>query len=207
MLDVAVFIKVFCPVFLVVASIGPCLLTYANISMNYGYKKGFIAASGCFTVDVLYITFGIFAIETIKLLIPEKLFLAFGIFAGCFLLYLAYGFWKTNAEKLEAKRVENNSLSIYLKLLFLTLSNPIAIIGYAAIFSSIGDIRANVFSIFLSATSAAFIAHSVVVLLFATLGKKINMKILLLLNKIFALIISMFAVGILVKIFKTLMFV
>ena len=60
MFDVAVFIKVFCPVFLIVVSIGPCLLTYANISMNYGYKKGFIAASGCFTVDILYITFGIF---------------------------------------------------------------------------------------------------------------------------------------------------
>ena len=206
MLDVAVFIKVFCPVFFFFFSIGPCLLTYANISMNYGYKKGFIAASGCFTVDVLYITFGIFAIETIKLLIPEKLFLAFGIFAGCFLLYLAYGFWKTNAEKLEAKRVENNSLSIYLKLLFLTLSNPIAIIGYAAIFSSIGDIRANVFSIFLSATSAALIAHSMVVSLFATLGKKINMRILIFLNKVFASIISIFAIGILVKILKTLMF-
>ena len=79
MFSFAVFIKIFCPVFLVVASVGPCLLTYANIAMNYGYKKGFIAAFGCFTVDVLYITLGIFAIASVKTFVPQLLVMAFGI--------------------------------------------------------------------------------------------------------------------------------
>lgn len=207
MFSFAVFLKIFCPVFLVVASVGPCFLTYANISMNYGYKKGFIAASGCFTIDILYITLGVFAINTMKSFVPENLVLAFGLFAGCFLIYLAYSFWKTNENDLKSKSVQNNNLAIYLKLLCLTISSPLAIVGYASIFSAISNVSENILSIFLGAISAAAIAHSLVVVSFATIGKKINIKILLLLNKISAVIITLFALGILQGVVKKLLVV
>lgn len=197
MFDLTVFLKIFSPVFLVVASVGPCFLTYANISMNYGYKKGFIAAFGCFTVDILYITLGVFAISTLKSFIPEALVIALGIFAGFFLLYLAYSIWSTTEKNLTSENVKNNSIAIYFKLLCLTLSNPLAIIGYASIFSSINNVYENILSIFLGAISAALLAHSLVVVSFATIGKNIKTKVLLLLNKISAIIISIYAVLIL----------
>ncbi len=206
MFDFAIFFKIFCPVFLVVASVGPCFLTYANISMNYGYKKGFIAALGCFTVDILYITLGIFAINAVKSFIPERLVYALGIFAGCFLLYLAYGFFTTKKKDLESKNVKNNSVVIYLKLLCLTLSSPLAIVGYASIFSSVNNVSENVLSMFAGAISAAFLAHLLIVVTFATIGKKISIKFLLLLNKISAVIIALFACGILCEIIKKLFY-
>ena len=199
MFSLNIFIGIFIPVFLVVASIGPCLLTYANISMSYGYKKGFIAASGCFTIDVLYISLGAFAINTVKALMPNWVMSICAIFAACFLLYLAFDFWNTNAEKLKANIVSNNSMVIYIKLLCLTLSSPIAIVGYASIFSAISNISENIVSILLGAYSGAFIAHALVVILFATIGKKINTKILILLNKISAIIISGFAISIFIS--------
>ena len=116
MFSFAVFIKIFCPVFLVVASVGPCLLTYANIAMNYGYKKCFISSFGCFTVDILYITLGAFAIASVKTFVPQPLVMALGVCAGVFLLYLAYGFWNTTEERLKAKKIKTSNLAIYLQL-------------------------------------------------------------------------------------------
>ena len=206
MFSFAVFIKIFCPVFLVVASVGPCLLTYANIAMNYGYKKGFIAAFGCFTVDVLYITLGVFAIASVKTFVPQPLVMALGICAGVFLLYLAYGFWNTTEERLQAKKIKTSNLAIYLQLVGLTLSSPIAIVGYTSIFSSINNVSANILSILLGAFSGAFVAHSLVVIIFSSIGKKISTKILILLNKVFACVIAFFAVGIIVNVMRTLFF-
>ena len=202
MLSLGVFIGVFVPVFLIVASVGPCLLTYANISMNYGYKKGFIAASGCFTIDILYISLGVFAINTIKTFMPEFVVSLCAVFAVCFLLYLACDFWKTNEEKLKSNNVSNSNVAIYFKLLCLTLSSPIAIVGYASIFSSINNVNDNIFSIFIGAISGAFIAHVLVVTIFATIGRKINTKILILLNKLSAVIISFFAISIFVNVVR-----
>ena len=193
MIDLIVFIKIFCPVFLIVASVGPCMLTYGNISMNYGYKKGFIAATGCFTIDILYITLGIFAINAAKSIVPDALILFLGLFAGCFLLYIAYGFWCTTADSLRSNHVKNNNLAIYLKLLCLTISSPMAIVGYASVFSAINNVSENILSIFLGAVTAAFLAHSIVVVLFAIVGKKISTNALLILNKISATIIATFA--------------
>ena len=202
MFSFAVFIKIFCPVFLVVASVGPCLLTYANIAMNYGYKKGFIAAFGCFTVDVLYITLGVFAIASVKTFVPQPLVMVLGICAGIFLLYLAYGFWHTTEESLKAKKIKNSNLAIYLQLVGLTLSSPIAIVGYTSIFSAINNVSANILSILLGAFSGAFVAHSLVVILFSSIGKKISTKTLILLNKIFACVIAFFACGIIVNVVR-----
>jgi len=193
MIDLIVFIKIFCPVFLIVASVGPCMLTYGNISMNYGYKKGFIAATGCFTIDILYITLGIFAINAAKSIVPDALILFLGLFAGCFLLYIAYGFWHTTADSLRSNYVKDNNLTIYLKLLCLTISSPMAIVGYASVFSAINNVSENILSIFLGAVTAAFLAHSIVVVLFAIVGKKISTNALLILNKISATIIVTFA--------------
>ena len=202
MFSFAVFIKIFCPVFLVVASVGPCLLTYANIAMNYGYKKGFIAAFGCFTVDVLYITLGVFAIASVKTFVPQSLVMVLGICAGAFLLYLAYGFWNTTEERLKAKKIKTSNLAIYLQLVGLTLSSPIAIVGYTSIFSAINNVSANILSILLGAFSGAFVAHSLVVILFSSIGKKISTKTLILLNKIFACVIAFFACGIIVNVVR-----
>ena len=203
--DLSVFLKIFQPVFCVVIAVGPCLLTYGNISMLYGLKKGIIGALGCFTIDVLYFILGIFAVSSVISFLPQFLVYIFSFCAGCFLLYLAYGFWQTKKEDLQVQTIKNNSLIIYTKLLCLTLTNPIAIIGYASIFAGVKNAKDNVLSIFTGATAGSFIAHSIVIICFAILGKigkKIGYKILLTINKISALLISFYAIKILFSIMK-----
>ena len=170
--------------------------------MNYGYKKGFIGAFGCFTIEVIYMLIGITAIKQVGSVVPETLTIFLKIFAGLFLFYLAYGFWTADVKKMRQEKVIANSLSIYLKLVILTLTSPIAIIGYASIFSSIENISGNVFSILSGSCSASICAHSVVVVCFATLGKKINNTALIILNKCSAMIIMTFAIKLIYSVAK-----
>ena len=203
--DLSVFLNVFQPVFCVVIAVGPCLLTYGNISMIYGLRRGIIGALGCFTVDMLYFTLGIFAVSAVITLLPQFLVAIMSICAGCFLLYLAYGFWKTKTEDLQSTNIKNNCLVIYTKLVCLTLTNPMAIVGYASIFAGITNAKNNALSIFLGASSAAFTAHFIVIVCFAILGKigrKIGNKVLLIINKISATLISVYAVKILFLVAK-----
>jgi threonine/homoserine/homoserine lactone efflux protein len=207
--DLSVFLKIFQPVFCVVIAVGPCLLTYGNISMLYGLKKGIIGALGCFTIDVLYFILGIFAVSSVVSFLPKYFVYTFSFCAGCFLLYIAYGFWKTKKEDLQGQTIKNNSLIIYTKLVCLTLTNPIAIIGYASIFAGVKNAKDNVFSIFIGATSGSFIAHLIVIVCFAILGKigkKIGYKVLLTINKLSAIVISVYSIKILFSVLKEIIY-
>ncbi len=173
MFSLNIFLQVFIPVFIIVVYPGPCCLSYANISINYGYKKGFISAFGCFVVDILYCIIGIFALNSAQSLLPDLVVKSLTIFAGLFLLYIAYGFIKTDTAKLEISTIQNNSFIIFIKFFILTLSNPIAIVGYAGIYTGIKEVQNNILTIFIATTCASLMAHSLVVLSSGTIGKLI----------------------------------
>ena len=93
-------------------------------------------------------------------------------------------------------------MRITIKMFFLTFSSPLSIIGYSAIFSSVLDATKSIFSAISGGCCAAVFTHTLIVVSFATIGKKINNKILSILNKISAIFISIFAILLLINFVK-----
>jgi len=198
MISLSIFLKIFVPVFIVVIYPGPCVLSYGNIAMNYGYKKGYAGVLGCFTVEFIYWLICIFALNSAKSALSPFATNLLAIFAGLFLMYMAYDFLRTDTSKLNVPNIKNNSLAIYLKFLLITASNPIAIIGYAGIYMAIDNIKEHAVAILISSVVASLTAHSIVVLCSGTLGKvllksKSNGKIFRIINILSAICISGYA--------------
>ena len=84
----------------------------------------------------------------------------------------------------------------------LTISSPISIIGYGAIFSQVIDSNTSLLSAIFGGIMASILTHSLIVCSFSTLGKKINDNILSFLNKFSALWIGGFAILLIVNFFK-----
>ena len=200
MSELLIFIKVFIPVFVVVIYPGPCVLSYGNIAMNYGYKKGYAGVFGCYTIELMYWIIGIFALSTAQSFLPIWLVNILAVFAGLFLLYISYDFLKTDTSKLKIENIKNNSLVIYIKFLLLTLSNPIAIVGYAGIYIGIENTQSHILTILLASAFGSIVAHSVVVLFAGTIGKIIlksktnGVKMLKVVNIISAICISGYSI-------------
>ena len=201
--DFSIFIKTFWMVFLVVSSVGPAFITTANLSMTYGYKKGFIGILGCWTIDILYVSIGALALKAVANIVSKDIMTMMSLFASFFLIYIAYGFWKTDISKIKSQTTKKDNVKIYLKMLCLAASSPLAILGYGAIFSSFISADNNLLSVLLGGYLGTIISHSCIVLFFATLGKKIKDKFLVILNKVSAGIITCFAIGLIINFIKT----
>ena len=203
-MNFSVFFQTFYLCFLVLISVGPVFITTANLSMTRGYKVGFFCILGCVLADFIFITAGALCAKAVIALIPQSVIMFLSLFAGCFLLHIAYGFWKTDISKIKTQKINKTNFALSLKMFCLTLSSPLSIIGYGAIFSSVVDVSKSMLSAILGGCCAACFTHTLIVVCFGTLGKKINTKILSILNKISAILISCFASLLVFNFVKTL---
>ncbi|MBQ7552314.1 MAG: LysE family transporter [Rickettsiales bacterium] len=204
-MNIHVFFQSFYLCFFVLISVGPVFLTTANISMTRGCKNGFFAALGCCLADVIFISLGAISAKAIVSAIPQSVLMFLTLFAGCFLLKIAYSFWQTDVNKLKAQKIKQKNFAISIKMFLLTFSSPLSIIGYGAIFSQIINTNTSSLSAIFGGIFASLSAHSLIVLTFGGIGKKINNKLLSILNKISALWIAGFACLLIVKFCKDLL--
>ena len=203
-MNLHLFIKTFCLCFVVLISVGPVFLTTANIAMTRGYKAGFFCILGCIIGDIIFITTGALCANAVVSAIPKPVFMLLSLFAGLFLLHIAHGFWKTDLSKIKGKNLKQKDIALTIKMLCLTLSSPLSIVGYGAIFSSVIDASSSILSAILGGCTAAIFTHSLIAIGFGILGKKINMKILSILNKVSAGMICFYASLIIIKFIKEL---
>ena len=203
-MNFSVFFQTFYLCFLVLISVGPVFITTANLSMTRGYKTGFFCILGCVLADFIFIIAGALCAKAVIALIPNSVIMVLSLLAGGFLLHIAYGFWKTDISKIKTEKINKKSFALSLKMFCLTLSSPLSIIGYGAIFSSVVDVNTAMMSAILGGCCAACFTHTLIVLFFGTLGKKINVKILSILNRVSAILISCFAMLLVFNFVKTL---
>ena len=188
--------------FLIITSIGPVFLTTANIAMTKGYKSGCYAILGCIAGDIVFIILATFATKTLISTMPQWIIIALMFLAVLLLIKIAYTFWKADVNSIKAVDVMKKDIALSLKMLFLTLSSPLSIVGYSVIFTAIVATHYSVLLTMLGGCCGVILAHSVIVISFGFLGKKINNKILILLNKISACLIASYAILILVNAVK-----
>lgn len=203
-MHLSTFFQTFYLCFVVLITVGPVFITTANIALTRGYLAGLCAILGCILGDAIFITLGALCAKAVIEIIPHTITMCLSLFAGCFLLYIAYNFWKSDVSKIKAKKINKHSIFLILKMLYLTLSSPLSIIGYSAIFSSIIDSQDSILSVIIGGICASIFTHNLIVGFFAFIGKKINTKMLEFLNKISAGLISFFAIIMIFGFFKEL---
>lgn len=193
MINFSVFWQTFYLCFLVLISVGPVFLTTANIAMTRGYKAGLFCILGCIFADFIFITLGVFCAKAVISALPKVLIMLLSLCAACYLLYIAFNFWKSDVSKLKSEKINKTGFSLSVKMACLTLSSPLSIAGYGAIFSSIIGSSEHTFSSLFGGYFAAIFTHILIMVSFATIGKKLNVKVLSILNKLSAILISGFA--------------
>ena len=204
MLNFSVFWQTFYLCFLVLISVGPVFLTTANIAMTRGYKAGLLCILGCIFADFIFITLGVFCAKAVVSALPKALIMLLSLCAASYLLYIAFHFWKSDVSKLKSKNINKSGFSLTVKMACLTLSSPLSIAGYGAIFSSIiGSSRYTSSSLF-GGYLASIFTHTLIMTSFATIGRKLNVKMLSLLNKLSAILISGFAILLIAHFIKEL---
>jgi len=120
--------------FSIAAPVGPVGVLCIRRSMAGGFRSGLASGLGAASADAIYGTIAAAGLTLIAdFLISQQFWL--GLLGGSFLFYLGI---KTLTSKtvFEAAKVEKTSVAgDYFSTLLLTLSNPMTIFSFAAIFS------------------------------------------------------------------------
>ena len=122
----------------IAATVGPMRILCIQRTLYKGQRYGLVSGLGIATADAIYgcvAGFGLTAIS--QFLVSQQLW--FRLLGGLFLVYLGI---KTLLSKpperaIEAKKADN-FITAYLSTLLLTLTNPLTILSFAAIFAGIG---------------------------------------------------------------------
>jgi threonine/homoserine/homoserine lactone efflux protein len=123
----------------IAAIVGPIALLCLRRTLTSGFAIGFVSGLGAATADASYAAIASFGVTALaSLLVEQRLWLR--LVGGAFLLYL--GFRAVRAEPAtRATDVATGGLRLaaaYTSTLVLTLSNPMTILSFAAIFAGIG---------------------------------------------------------------------
>jgi threonine/homoserine/homoserine lactone efflux protein len=126
----------------IAAPVGPIGVLCIRRTLAEGRLPGLLTGLGAATADAVYGCVAGFGITVVSsLLISQQTRL--GLLGGLFLCYLGVRtLWSKPAEQ-AAKATSTGLLGSYSSTFLLTLTNPMTIISFAAIFSGLGIVNAN----------------------------------------------------------------
>lgn len=122
----------------IAAPVGPIGLLCIQRSLMRGWRSGFATGLGAATADAMYGFIGALGITAIiTTLIMFKPWLC--IFGGLFLAYIGYQTIKSKEPTTALSGERAGMMKAYSTTLLLTLSNPMTILSFIAIFASMSD--------------------------------------------------------------------
>ena len=193
--------------FSIAVPVGPIGVLCIQRTLLKGRASGLATGMGAATADAMYGFLAAFGLTFLtQFLIDQKLWLQ--IIGALFLIYLGITIFRQKpAHKAKTAKQHNNLWLDYLTTVGLTITNPMTILSFVAIFAGLG--LANTSGNYLSASIlvlGVFLGSACWWLILSNgvmmLGKKLNQKILTYANKLSGVIILIFA---LVIIFNLLM--
>ena len=125
--------------FAMAAPVGPIALLCIQRTLSYGLLTGFIAGLGAATADAILGGFAGFGLTFIGGFITghQQILRLLG---GAFLMYLGIHIFRSSPAH-HAAQAQRGLWGTYFSTLALTLSNPMTIIAYTAVFSGFADIE------------------------------------------------------------------
>jgi threonine/homoserine/homoserine lactone efflux protein len=182
----------------IAATVGPMSILCIQRTLNKGQLYGLVSGLGIATADGVYGSIAAFGLTLItNFLIHEQIWIR--LVGGLFLMYLGVKtILSKPPERAAAINMKTNSyLGAYASTFLLTLTNPLTILSFAAIFAGIGVGSAS--KSFFSATAVVLGVFSGSTLWWiiltngiSLLRKKMNSQWLLWINRISGIIITIF---------------
>lgn len=123
--------------FSIAAPVGPIGVLCIRRTLSDGMRIGLISGLGTATADAVYgliAALGLTALTT--LLIEHQWYLR--SLGGLFLLYLGYTIFRSHPAQAAATASHTNLLSAYSSAFVLTITNPMTILSFAAVFAGLG---------------------------------------------------------------------
>jgi threonine/homoserine/homoserine lactone efflux protein len=198
-MELSLFIKGLILGFSIAAPVGPIGILCIRRSLDESRLSGFISGLGAASADALYASIANIGLSVISsFLVSQQLF--FRLFGGIFILVLGINsFLKTPVVASHSQINKKNLVSNFISTFLLTLSNPITIISFTAIFSGIGLLNTSaritspfflIFGVFIGSTLWWILLSASV----GSLRLKINISNMKWINRISGLILVGFGV-------------
>ncbi len=193
----------------IAAPVGPIGILCIRRTLANGMGIDFISGLGAATADALYGLIAALGISVVSVfLLDHQVYLRLS--GGLFLLYLGFATFRSIPVEVSATAHENvkGFLGAYISTVFLTITNPMTILSFAAVFAGLGsDDKAGdylssvllVVGVFSGSTLWWFILSGMV----SALRQKFDKKRLRWVNRISGLIISGFGIFSLISIIAT----
>ena len=123
--------------FSIAAPVGPIGVLCIRRTLAEGRIPGLVSGLGAATADATYGSIAGFGLTFISsLLISQQVWLR--LIGGIFLCYLGLRTFLTRPAEQAASAKGNGLIGMYASTLFLTLTNPLTILSFAAIFAGLG---------------------------------------------------------------------
>ena len=136
-MDPALFFKGLIIGFAIAAPVGPIGILCIRRSLAEGRIFGFASGLGAATADAIYGAIAAFGLTIISsFLVEQQIWLR--LLGGLFLLYLGVRTFFAKPVNTEISQAEETLLGAYGSTFFLTLTNPLTILSFAAIYSGLG---------------------------------------------------------------------
>lgn len=136
-MDLSFFIKGLIFGFSIAAPVGPIGILCIRRSLAGGWMAGLLTGLGAATADAVYGCVAGLGIATVTgPLVAQRAWLQ--LFGGLFLCWLGMRIFLSRADEKAAPETSGNAAMGYLSALFLTLTNPMTILSFAAVFAGMG---------------------------------------------------------------------
>ncbi len=123
--------------FSIAAPVGPIGVLCIRRTLAGGFAGGFLSGLGVATADAIYGCIAAFGLSAAAaLLLDGKFYLHLA--GGAFLLYLGAKSFCARPAEASSCAENKNSWSSYLSAFLLTLTNPMTIMSFAAVFAGLG---------------------------------------------------------------------
>jgi threonine/homoserine/homoserine lactone efflux protein len=118
----------------IAAPVGPIGILCIRRTLAEGKLKGFLSGMGAASADVVYGGIAAFGITVITNVLVKNAFWL-QLTGGCFLLYLGIKTFLEKPADHEPSIKQSGYFGAYISTFFLTITNPITILSFAAIFA------------------------------------------------------------------------
>ena len=194
--------------FAIAAPVGPIGLLYIRRTLQRGFRAGLASGLGAASADAVYGSIAAAGLTLVADFLAAQQFWL-GLAGGAFLMYLGTSaLFRSPAEATAAAGAENTTAGDYFSTLALTLSNPVTIFTFAAIFS--GMLAAGIPSFRLGAVllvAGVFCGSTLWWLTLSTLvtflRERISPPVILLINRLSGLLIMGFGAAFILRALTT----
>lgn len=132
--SIVFFLRAFLIGISIAAPVGPIGVLCIRRTLSNGKLAGFLSGMGAATADMVYGAIAAFGLTVITNLLVENAFWL-KLIGGLFLVYLGIKTFREKPAEHAAEANQGGYWSLYLSTLFLTITNPLTILSFAAIFA------------------------------------------------------------------------